>query len=66
MIEDAAHVIRFGTANGKIKAVKQLPIFVDQFNEEARPYILPKTPAVLSVGYRCRNQGFSFVWLKNE
>ena len=66
LIEKAAQSIKFGTANGKIKAEQQLPIHVEQFQEDAKPYILPKTPAVLSVGYRCRNQGYSFIWPKNE
>ena len=26
------------------------------------PYILDETPAVLSVGVRCMEQGYSFVW----
>ena len=66
LIQDAAIAIKFGTANGKIKADKQLPIQVEQLNEDAKPYILPKTPAVLSVGYRCRNNGYSFIWPRNE
>ena len=65
-IQDAAYAIKFNTANGHITADKQLPIYIDQLEEETKPYVLPKTPAVLSVGQRCRNQGYSFVWPKYE
>ena len=39
---------------------------VDEFGEEVAPYILDSTPPVLSVGYRCMNLGYSFIWPKGE
>ena len=38
---------------------------IDQLNEVVTPYVLPSTPAVLSVGQRCLEKGYDFVWRKN-
>ena len=39
---------------------------IDQLNEVVTPYVLPSTPAVLSVGQRCLEKGYDFVWRKNS
>ena len=35
---------------------------VDALHRDFTPYIFDETPAVLSVGVRCMEQGYSFVW----
>ena len=37
-------------------------VTVDALHTDFIPYILGETPAVLSVGVRCMEQGYSFVW----
>ena len=54
----------FHTANGMAITDKVARMTVNEFGEEVAPYILDSTPAVLSVGYRCMNQGYSFIWPK--
>ena len=49
------------TANGPSYA-DQIKINVPSLGIEADPYVLPSTPSVLSVGYRCMEQGFDFIW----
>ena len=49
------------TANGPISADQQIKINVPSLEIEADPYVLPSTPSVLSVGYRCMEQGFDFI-----
>lgn len=66
LVETTEHAITLGTANGTIKADKRLPIYINEFDESTNLYILPNTPAVLSVGLRCRHYGCSFIWRKHE
>ena len=50
------------TANGPSSEDKRIKINVPSFGIEADPYVLPSTPSVVSVGYRCMEQGFDFIW----
>ena len=34
----------------------------DTFNEPAKAHVLDDTPSVLSLGKRCMEQGYTFVW----
>ena len=31
---------------------------------DARPYLMENSPSVLSMGQRCMNEGFCFLWIK--
>ena len=35
---------------------------IDYFMENIKPYVLQSTPNVLSVGRRCRHEGYGFYW----
>jgi hypothetical protein len=50
------------TANGPSSADQQIDVNVDPIGATAQPYILHDTPSVLSVGVRCVEEGFDFVW----
>ena len=50
------------TANGPSTAEVQSDIAVPSLGIDSHPYVLPCTPSVLSVGYRCMEEGFDFVW----
>ncbi|CAE7245792.1 unnamed protein product [Symbiodinium sp. CCMP2592] len=50
------------TANGPSTAEIQFNIAVPSLGIDSHPYVLPSTPSVLSVGYRCMEEGFDFVW----
>ncbi len=52
----------FHTANGDISALKELPLYIPQIKEHISPYVLDKTPSVLSVGARCVDMGWTFHW----
>ena len=52
------------TANGSQSADQQASIHIDCINKEVHPYVLPDTPAVISVGMRCIQDGWDFVWRK--
>ena len=54
--------INIMTANGPSSVDKQLKINVPSLGIEADPYVLASTPSVLSVGHRCVDQGFDFIW----
>ena len=62
----------FNTANKSVNATKCLPIQVSALEtsyegtEESEPYVMPHCPAVLSVGLRVMNQGFSYIWLAGK
>ena len=50
------------TANGPSSAEDQCIIEVPSITSQAEPYVLPETPSVLSVGQRCMEEGYDFVW----
>ena len=50
------------TANGSQSADQQASIHIDCINKEVHPYVLPDTPAVISVGMRCIQDGWDFVY----
>ena len=54
--------ISLATANGSTRADEVADVKVDALHKPFTPYILEETPAVLSVGVRCMEQGYSFVW----
>ena len=37
-----------------------------EFDESVEPYVLPNTPSVLSIGRRCVQEGYHFVWLSGK
>ena len=50
------------TANGETLANNQIRFRIPELKEVVQPYILAKTPNVLSIGRRCVDHGYSFVW----
>ena len=55
-------VVNFHTANGVTCLTKRSSIKFEAFNEPAEAHILEDTPSVLSMGKRCVDLGYSFVW----
>ena len=56
------HPISFITANGSTESNAVAEIDLNTLPGSITPYILEQTPSVLSVGTRCMDQGYSFVW----
>ena len=54
--------INFHTANGVKSTTSMVDLNFDTFNEPAKAHVLDDTPSVLSLGKRCMEQGYSFVW----
>ena len=54
--------ICLATAKGSTRADEVADVIVDALHQPFSPYILDETPAVLSVGVRCMEQGYGFVW----
>ena len=54
--------VNFHTANGVTSSTKRSSIPFDAFNEPAEAHILEDTPSVISMGKRCVDLGYSFVW----
>ena len=52
----------FQTAGGRVTSEHVVPMHNSHYQESIRPYLLPETPWVLSVGKRCQAQGFCFFW----
>ena len=50
------------TANGSQIASQQAEVHVSCIDKDINPYVLPDTPAVVSVGMRCLLDGWDFVW----
>ena len=62
MVRKAQHTIILHTANGKVVARDAIDMFVKELGQNVEPYVLDTTPAVLSVGLRCMEMGFTFIW----
>ena len=58
--------MKFDTANGPVNANEVVSLSVDALGEEIHPYILPSTPALLSIGRRCMREGYDFIWKRGE
>ena len=61
-IRRAARPITFITANGRTQAKDVVDLFVKEFGETISPFVLESTPAVVSVGFRCMELGYTFIW----
>ncbi|OLP94911.1 hypothetical protein AK812_SmicGene23039 [Symbiodinium microadriaticum] len=63
---ESASPISMMTANGPNSANQQCDVSVDSIGVKVAPYVLPETPSVLSIGQRCMDEGFDFVWRANS
>ena len=54
--------ISLATASGSTRADEVADVKVDALHQPFSRYILEETPEILSVGVRCMEQGYSFVW----
>ena len=61
----AEHPISLVTANGLTEANEVADVKLSALPDPVQPCVLDHTPAVLSVGTRCVDQGYSFVWPAN-
>ena len=62
----AKNPIQFQTANGNTKGLDIVTMNIVEFDESVEPYVLPDTPSVLSIGRRCMQEGYHFVWLSGK
>ena len=53
------------TANGPSDSSKQANMAAGDLGN-TDPYLLPQTPSVLSVGLKCMNQGYDFIWYAKD
>ena len=58
--------ITFVTASGSTPATEYLQLHIGELDEVIEPYVLASTPAVLSVGKRCHEYGYSFTWVAHK
>ena len=54
--------IIFHTANGSTATQTEAEIDLGTFDEISQAYVLDDTPSVMSLGKRCMEEGYSFVW----
>ena len=54
--------IVFHTANGSTATNKEAEIDLGTFDMTSQAYVLDDTPSVMSLGKRCMEEGYSFVW----
>ena len=50
------------TAGGKVHVDWEVPMQVEELDEDIVPLVLKSTPAVLSLGKRCMQDGYAFEW----
>ena len=54
--------IMFHTANGSTATQTEAEIDLGTFDMTSHAYVLDDTPSVMSLGKRCMEEGYSFVW----
>ena len=54
--------MKFQTANGVTTTEVVAKCKTDSFDEPIEAYVMENSPSVLSVGKRCMNHGYTFVW----
>ena len=62
MILPAPHKITLSTANDLAYGTQIVRQQIGEFEEVAEPYIRDCSPDVLSIGRRCVEDGYRFVW----
>ena len=63
---DLGNGMSFTTANGLVDAAQQVKMQIPHMPEETNPFVMPESPALLSVGRRCMLEGYSFIWKAGE
>ena len=61
-IRQASKTFKLHTAGGVRKVGEELPFWVAHLGDKAAALILPSTPAVLTIGRRCVEEGYHFEW----
>ena len=61
-LRPASEEVSLQTANGVTTPQHEAPLRIAELHEDVVPLILNSTPAVLSIGRRCMEQGYRFVW----
>ena len=65
-IRDADVNITLATANGPITADRSIDTHIPALSEGFSPYVLKDSPPALSIGQRCLEDGYDFVWGRNN
>ena len=58
--------VSLSTANGVAPVEFMAQIHVHALSSVSKALVLPSTPMVLSVGRRCMEEGYSFIWKANS
>ena len=58
----ACDEICFHTANGTTSTTTQATIDMGTFTKKPQAYVLQDSPSVMSLGKRCQDEGYSFIW----
>lgn len=56
-------VVYYNTCNGTTSASHVLDLFIQCISLKTSPYVLKSTPPILSMGVRCLNEGYTYVWV---
>jgi len=59
----SAQPLTFNTAGGQTTAYEVAPAFCSELGRAVEPLVLNDSPWVLSIGRRCIDEGFTFVWI---
>ena len=61
-VYDLAYPIPLNTANGEVEATQAVQIYIPELEITVEAILLPKTPAVLSLGLLVEKEGFDYIW----
>ena len=65
-LQNADRTLRIHTANGEIRTNQTTEVKLKCLKEPMNPYVLDDSPCAMSIGMKCLEQGYDFVWPKGS
>ena len=56
----------FMTANGITETDQKVDLVIDDMKDTISPFVMEESPSVLSIGKRCGDNGYGFLWMPGE
>ena len=54
--------IVLNTVNGSTPVEEEIDLFLKEFGHQTTAFVMPDTPSILTIGYRCQAMGCGFHW----
>ena len=62
----SSEAMTFMTANGITATDQKVDLVIDEMQDTILPFVMEESPSVLSIGKRCAEDGYGFLWMPGE